>query len=50
MNVDDDQMTDEELMATARQLGIINILAETALQTTLFSVKTTLLILYHRLT
>jgi hypothetical protein len=40
--------TDEEIWY-GRQLGVINILAETALQTTLWGNKCCLLIFYHRL-
>ncbi|KAK1600085.1 uncharacterized protein LY79DRAFT_6038 [Colletotrichum navitas] len=44
-----DALTPEENFAIGRKLGIINILAETAIQTTLWGNKCCLLLLYDRL-
>ncbi|KAK2037043.1 hypothetical protein LZ31DRAFT_571056 [Colletotrichum somersetense] len=47
---DIDALTPEEEAAVGRKLGIINILVETAIQTTLWGNKCCLLLLYNRLT
>ncbi|WDK13789.1 hypothetical protein CGRA01v4_05070 [Colletotrichum graminicola] len=47
---DIDALTPEESVAIGRKLGIVNILAETAIQTTLWGNKCCLLLLYNRLT
>ncbi|GKT41853.1 uncharacterized protein ColSpa_02034 [Colletotrichum spaethianum] len=47
---DFDSITPEQSAAIGRKLGILNILAETAIQTTLWGNKCCLLLLYNRLT
>ncbi|KAK2007168.1 hypothetical protein LZ32DRAFT_542485 [Colletotrichum eremochloae] len=47
---DFDALTSEENVAIGRKLGILNILAETAIQTTLWGNKCCILLLYNRLT
>lgn len=48
--VDHDNVTPADNFVTGRKLGILNILAETAIQTTLWGNKCCLLLLYIRLT
>ncbi|KZL76093.1 decarboxylase [Colletotrichum tofieldiae] len=47
---DFESITPEQGVAIGRELGILNILAETAIQTTLWGNKCCLLLLYNRLT
>ncbi|KAH6658875.1 hypothetical protein BKA67DRAFT_508962, partial [Truncatella angustata] len=48
-NTNFEELTEEQKVFYGRQLGILNILAETAIQTTLWGNKCCFLILYHRL-
>ncbi|KAI8172562.1 hypothetical protein K4K51_010875 [Colletotrichum sp. SAR 10_75] len=49
-DVDLDNITAEDNFVVGRKLGILNILAETSMQTTLWGNKCCILLLYHRLT
>ncbi|KAJ0289292.1 hypothetical protein COL940_001488 [Colletotrichum noveboracense] len=49
-DVDLDNITAEDNYGVGRKLGILNILAETSMQTTLWGNKCCILLLYHRLT
>ncbi|KAL3423520.1 UbiD family decarboxylase [Phlyctema vagabunda] len=49
-SIDFNTITTEQSMIIGRQLGILNVLSETAIQTTLWTIKASLLIVYYRLT